>query len=111
LKEIKFSLLGKDYSVRPEFRKVAAIENATGKGTIQLFHEIADSKFKTTDLVQVLSCMIGDNKVTINKIGDEVSGKVREYVGPVVEFLVACNFGSDELATEEAADASAEKND
>ena len=110
MKEVSFTLLGKDYSVRPEFRKIAAIENMTGKGTIQILQEIAESKFKTTDLVHVLYCMTGGNKVTVDKIGEAVQGKAMEYVAPVAEFLAACNFGSEELASDEP-EASAEKND
>lgn len=98
MKEVKFSLLGKDYSVRPEFRKIAAIEEMCEKGTINILQDIADSKFKTTDLVRVLFCMVGDPRVTLDKIGNEVQGNSLHYVAPVAEFLAACNFGSEELA-------------
>ena len=110
MREVTFELCGKSYTVRPEFRKIAAIENMTGKGTIEILQDIADSKFKLTDLVHTLFCMAGDPKVTVEKVAGDVTGNAMKFVGPVLTFLNECNIGSDDLVGD-ATDGSKEKKD
>ncbi len=100
MQEVKFELFGKDYVARPTFRVVQAIESMTNKGTLEIAQDIVAGRFKTTDIVSVLFCMVDEPKKNINKVADEVMGNVSEYLSPVAEFLAACNCGSNELAVD-----------
>lgn len=111
MREVTFELLGKSYTVRPEFRKVAAIENMTGKGTIEILQDIAESKFKLTDMVHVLFCMAGDQRLTVDKVASEVMGNAMTFMQPILVFLNDCNIGSDELTGDTKDDGSKEKKD
>lgn len=98
MKEIAVELAGKTYSVRPDFRRIQSIESMTNRGTVEIAQDIAEGKYKVVDIVNVLFCMIRDPKVTQDRVAEEVVGRVDKYLAVVIEFLAACNFGSDELS-------------
>ena len=109
MKSVQLKFLDKEYSVTPNFRTISAIESMTGRGTMEILHDLGENKVRMTDMIHVVYCMMSDPKMTVEKVANEVIGKAVDFVGPIVAFLNACSFGSEELAEDVVE--SKEKND
>ena len=102
MKAVLFEIKGKKYSCKPTFEVIEAIESSTGKGTLQLVREIINADYKMSELVKIVSCIVGaqSKELSMDKIADEVMGNVKTFSVPVVTYLVECNQGAVELETD-----------
>lgn len=99
--EIEINMGGRTYAVRPTFKTVAAIEQATGQGCVALGLKVARSQATLTEVAVILNAMVREqpNPLSPEEIGDILMEEgLFPLIEPVSEFLLRALRGNKEHA-------------
>lgn len=92
---IPFTVNGKDYTLRPDFKTIVAIERETGLGIIGIAQRMAAGQAGTTELLAILKCGLASGS---GKVDDDGAQKILQDLGLIDALGLCSNFMEMALA-------------
>ena len=91
--EIVLVFKGTPFTVKPSFKLLERIEEATNKSILEILQNMSEGKVRVGHLAQIVhvALMLSGKPVHVDEIGEWLleSGNVVEVAKPVTEMLVA----------------------